>query len=143
MVDAVQQAEKMSEDTSREPESFLQNIWPHYLRMLEHGGAGMAYWLEANELLAAATIAKVPLVILQQYEDCFTYSSSNIDYLSAECNHEPVFVSVQANTQRRVESHFERVAVAAELRDFHAERRGHEEPLSAADRPGTGSETTS
>ena len=67
MVDAVQQAEKMSEDTSREPEGFLQNIWPHYLRMLEHGGAGMTYWLEANELLAAATIAKVPLVIPQQY----------------------------------------------------------------------------
>ena len=82
----------------------------------------MTYWLEANELLAAATIAKVPLVILQQYEDRFTYSSSNVADLCAECSREPIFVSVQANNQRRVESHFERVVLAAELRDFHAER---------------------
>ena len=115
MLDAVNHAKTISEDTSREPEDFLQNIWPHYLRMLEHGGAGMTYWLEANELLAAATIAKVPLVILQQYEDRFTYSSSNVDDLSAECNREPVFVSVRANRQGRVESHFERVVLAAEL----------------------------
>ena len=90
MVDAVQHAARMSEHIPRVPEDFLQNIWPHYLRLLEHGGAGMTYWLEANELLAAATIAKVPLVILQQYEGRFTYSSCNIDDLSAECNREPV-----------------------------------------------------
>ena len=115
MVDAVQHAERMSEDTSRAPEDVLQNIWPHYLRMLEHGGAGMTYWLEANELLAAATIAKVPLVILQQYEDRFTYSSSNVADLCAECSREPIFVSARADSQQRVESHFERVVLAEEL----------------------------
>ena len=61
----------------------------------------------------------------------------------AECNREPILVSVRANSQRRVESHFERVVLAAEFRGFHTKRRCHEEKLSAADRPGTGSETTS
>ena len=50
--------------------------------------------------------------------------------------------AVPTKIQRRV-GQFERVVLAAELRGYHAERRCHAEKLSAADRPGMGSETTS
>ena len=67
--------------------------------------------------MAVTTIAKVPLVVLQQYEDegCFQYGSSNLNYVDESSQRRPVYVSIRASRHSAVESHFERVVAEEEL----------------------------
>ena len=122
LLEALRFAKAAQDDASKAPPNFLPDIWPHYLHVLEHGGAGMSYWLEANEILAVATIAKVPLALLEKHEDGFYYSASNIVELSEDGRVQPILVSVRANRTERVESHFERVMYTEELKDTDALR---------------------
>ena len=85
----------------------------------------MSYWLDANELLAVATIAKVPVVLLEKHEDGFYFSSSNLNSLPQGGHLQPIFVSIRASRTERVESHFERVVSEKDLKSIDASRLHH------------------
>jgi len=61
-----------------EPDCFLERVWPLYLNALEHGHDGLQYWLSYDELLALATIARVPLVVFDAIQHELRQCGSNL-----------------------------------------------------------------
>ena len=61
--------ERQKDDFPDIPPDFFEDVWPYYLEALEHGGANRSWWLSYDELLAVATIARVPLIIFEEQEN--------------------------------------------------------------------------
>ena len=93
-----------------EPRDFRTLIWQPYLEALQNGEwRGRTYWLSYDELLALATVSKVPLVVVRGHANAFDHVGDNLASFASPATNIVISSIRDGGNESETDTHFERL----------------------------------